>query len=157
VHGIIQAISFKNTRLLKRGIWLSAAVLIVSVLAPSLSNGSLGQNPLPSLFALSILSGFFAAFLWKTQIHRLVDEVTDCEDHLRVRRGPTEDVIPFSRVIHAEVVTSSGLHRISVRVHDPAQRTDRIDFLPQASLWSNPLGVQRVAQSLTDRANLARG
>ncbi len=42
----MQAISFKNISLFKRGIWLSAAALMVCVAAPSMFDGSLWKNPL---------------------------------------------------------------------------------------------------------------
>jgi len=35
----------------------------------------------------------------------------------------------------------------------PTQRGEKIEFLPQASLWSNPAGVKRMAANIKDRAN----
>jgi hypothetical protein len=150
-------ISFKNTSLFKRGVWLSAAALIVFVAAPSVLDGSVRQNPVPSVFALGILGAFIAYFLRKTQIHRLADEVVDCESHLKVRRGRTELIVPFANVAVAEVATFSGIHRITVRLREPTKLGSQIDFLPQASLWSNLSAVKRVAMSLTDRANPGKG
>ena len=149
----MRVISFKNTTLLKRGVWLTAAALIAFAVTPSMLDGSLLQNPASSLFTVGILCAFFVYFLWKTQIHRLADEVVDCDDHLKVRRGRTEEAIPFSNVATAEVSTSSGMHRISVRLRQPTKMGAQIEFLPQASLWSNLSGVKRVAAGLTDRAN----
>jgi len=151
----MQVISFKNTLLFKRGIWLSAAALIAFVVAPSALNGGLWRNPVPNWGAVCILGGFLLYFLRKTQIHRLADEVVDCEDHLKVRRGNTEAIIPFSNVSVADVSSSSGLHRITVRLYEPTKLGGQIEFLPQASLWSNLSAVKRVAASLTDRANQA--
>ena len=94
----MRAISFKNTALFKRGIWLSAAALVLFVAAPSLLDGSLWRNPLPAAIAVAILCAALLFFFWKTQIHRLADEVLDCGDHLRVRRGRVEEAIPLSRV-----------------------------------------------------------
>jgi len=153
----VRVISFKNTTLLKRGVWLTAAALVSFAATPSLLDGSLQQNPASSLFAPGILCAFFVYFLRKTQIHRLADEVMDCDDHLRVRRGRTEEVIPFSNIATADVSTSSGIHRITVRLRQPTKLGAQIAFLPQASLWSNLSGVKRVATSLTDRASLAKG
>ena len=101
----MQVISFKNTVLFKRGIWLSAAALIAFVFAPSALDGSLRQNPTSGLFAAAVLGAFFVYLLWKTQFHRLADEVLDCEDHLKVRRGRVEVTIPFSKVAAADVST----------------------------------------------------
>jgi hypothetical protein len=97
----MQVISFKSTVLFKRGIWLSAAALIAFVFAPSALDGSLRQNPTSGLFAAAVLGAFFVYLLWKTQFHRLADEVLDCEDHLKVRRGRVEVTIPFSKVAAA--------------------------------------------------------
>ena len=155
-HGAMRIISFRNTILLKRGMWLTAAALIAFAVTPSALDGSLRQNPASSLFAVGILGAFFVYFLRKTHIHRLADEVMDCDDHLKVRRGRTEEVIRFSNVAAADVSTSGGIHRITVRLRQPANLGGQIEFLPQASLWSNLSGVRRVAAGLTERANQAQ-
>jgi hypothetical protein len=152
----MQVISFKNTALFKRGIWLTAASLIVFAVTPSALDGGLRQNPLSSLIVVGILCAFFGYFLRKTHIHRLADEVTDCDDHLKVRRGRTEATIPLSDIETAEVSTSSGIHRITVRLRQPTALGGQIEFLPQASLWSHLPGVKRVAAGLTDRAHQAK-
>jgi hypothetical protein len=157
INGAMQVISFRNTGLFKRGIFLSAAALIGFVVAPAALNGSLWRNPSPIWGAVCILSGFLAYFLRKTPIHRLADEVADCDDHLQVRRGRIEEIIPFANISVAEVSSSSGLHRITVRLTQPTKFGRQIEFLPQASLWSNLAGVKRLAASLTGRANQARG
>jgi hypothetical protein len=149
----MQVISFKNTQLFKRGMWLSAAALVAVVAAPSVLNGALWQDPWVSVIPLCILSGFWVYFFRKTQIHRLADQVIDCENHLQVRRGASEEIIPFSAVAGAEVSTSSGFHRITVRLVNGAAT---IEFLPQASLWGNLRAVQQLASHLTDRARRAK-
>jgi hypothetical protein len=156
IDGAMQVISFRNTLLFKRGIWLSAAALIAFVMTPSALNGGLWRNPVPNWGAVCILAGFLVYFLRKTPIHRLADEVMDCEVHLKVRRGKSEEIIPFSNISVASVSSSSGLHRITVRLSEPTKLGAQIEFLPQASLWSNLSGVERVAASLTDRAKQAR-
>ena len=152
----MQVISFKNTVLFKRGIWLSAGALVAFVVTPSVVDGSLWQDPASTLFGLVILGAFFVYFLWRTQIHRAADAVLDCEDHLKVQRGRTEEVIPFSNIDTVEVSTGSGIQRITVRLRVPTRLGGKIEFLPQASLWSNVPGVKRLASSLTDRANQAK-
>ena len=150
-------ISFKNTALLKRGVWLTVAALMVFVAAPSVLDGSARQNPLPSVFALGILGAFLAYVFRKSQIHCLADEVVDCDTHLKVRRGRTQLIVPMAKVAAAEVATFSGIHRITVRLREPTKLGNKIEFLPQASLWSNLSAVQRVAMSLTQRANPVQG
>jgi len=148
----VKAISFKNTALFKRGIWLSAAALAAFVVAPAALNGSLWRNPLPSAIAGGILCAALAYFFWKTQIHSLADEVLDYGDSLKVQRGRTEDAIPLSNVSSVDVSSSGGFHRITVRLRERSKLGNRIEFLPQASLWSNLPAIRAVAQGLAERA-----
>jgi hypothetical protein len=151
----MQIISFRNTRLFKQGMWLSAAALLAFVAAPSVVNGTLWRDPLVNAIPLCILGGFWVYFFRKMQIHRLADEVMDCEDHLKVRMGRTETAVPMAKIANVEVFTSSGIHRITVRL-EPAAGGARIEFLPQASLWGNLRAVQQVAINLTQRARRAK-
>ncbi len=151
-----QVISFKNTALFRRGMWLSAAALMAFVATPGVLDGSFQREPITHLIPLCMLGGFWVYFFWRMQLHRLADEVRDCEDHLEVRRGATEENIPFSNVSMASVSAGGGIHRITVHLNQPAKLGGQIEFLPQASLWSNRMAIERVASSLTDRANQAR-
>jgi hypothetical protein len=153
----MQVISFKSTALFKRGIWLTAAALMACTAAPFLLDGSLWRNPLPSLFGVGALCIVFGYFLQKTQIHRLADEVIDCDADLKVRRGRMEEMVAFSNISAAEVSTGFGIHRITVRLREPTRLGNKIEFLPQASLWSSLAKVQRLAVGLTDRASQAKG
>ncbi len=148
----MRAISFKNTALFKRGVWLSAAALIVFVAGPAALDGNLWRNPLPSAIAAGILCAALIYFFWKTQIHRLADEVQDCGERLQVRRGRVQEHIPLSNVTAVEVFSSGGLHRITVRLRQPSRFGSRIDFLPQASLWSNLPAIKELAEDLSERA-----
>ncbi len=148
----MRAISFKNTALFKRGVWLSAAALIVFVAGPAALDGTLWRNPLPSAIAAGILCAALIYFFWRTQVHRLADEVQDCEDRLRVRRGRVQEDIPLSNVATVEVFSSGGLHRVTVRLRQPSRFGSRIDFLPQASLWSNLPAIKELAGDLSERA-----
>jgi hypothetical protein len=150
----VRAISFKNTALFKRGIWLSAIALILFVGAPSVLNGSLWRDPLPSAIAVGILCAALIYFFWNTQMHRLADEVLDCGDRLKVRRGRIEETIPLSQVSAVEITSSGGFHRITLRLQQRSKHfSDRIEFLPQASLWSNLAALKGLAQDLSERAH----
>ena len=151
----MQLISFKQTTLLKRGFWLSAAALIAFVILTSVIDGSLWQNPLPTVMALCVLVTFLGYFLWKLPIHRLADSVIDCHDHLVARRRWTQESIPLASVAAAQVSTGLGVHRVTIRLRVPSRLGQEIEFLPQASLWSSLSGVQQVASDLRDRANRA--
>jgi hypothetical protein len=150
----LRAISFKNTTLFKRGIYLSAAALLAFVAAPSALAGDLWRNPLPGAIAIGMLCAALIYFFWKTQMHRLADEVLDCGDSLNVRRGRTQETIPLSAVAAVQVSSSGGFHRITVRLRSSGRLGNRVEFLPQASLWSNLPAIKMVAQDLADRAGL---
>lgn len=156
-YGAMQVISFKNTGLFKRGMWLSAAALIAFVVFPAALDGTLLENPIPHMVAVGALITCWVIFFWKTQIHRVADEVVDCGDHLRVRRGRVEEDILFSKISAVEMSTHVGIHRITVRLRELSRFGAKIEFLPQASLWSNPGGVRRVASGLAERASQATG
>jgi len=95
-----------------------------------------------------------SAFFVNTQVHRLADEVLDCGDHLKVRRGRIEETISLSQVSAVEVSSSSGFHRITLRLKERSKHFgDRIEFLPQASLWSNLGALKALAQDLSERAH----
>jgi len=150
----VRAISFKNTALFKRGIWLSAFALILFVGAPFVLNGELRKNPLPSLIAIGILCAALIYFFWNTQMHRLADEVLDCGDRLKVRRGRIEATIPLSLIAVVEISSSGGFHRITLRLKERSKLFgQRIEFLPQASLWSNLAALKGLAQDLSERAH----
>jgi hypothetical protein len=153
---MVVIISFKDTTLLKQGIWISIAAMVALVAAPSLLNGQLWRHPAVSLFPLCILSGLWVYFLRKMPIHRAADEVVDCQDHLRVRRGRIEEAIPFSSISAAEMSTAFRMHQITVRLRSSSKLGDHFVFLPQASLWSNPFGIRLMASNLTERAERAR-
>jgi hypothetical protein len=148
----MNVISFKNTVLFKRGVWLSAAALIVFAAAPAIVDGSWRQGPLPGALAIGILTACLVYFFWKTQIHRLADEVSDGEEYLKVVRGSTEEVIPWSKVASVELAIFSGIPRVTLRLRSPTRTGARIEFLPQASLWSNPKAAKRLVGILSDRA-----
>ena len=150
----MRAISFKNTALFKRGIWLSAIALILFVAAPSVLNGNLWRNPLPSAIAIGILCAALIYFFWNTQMHRLADEVLDCGDRLKVRRGRIEETVPLSQISAAEVTSRGGFHRITLRLKERSKLFgNRIEFLPQASLWANLAALKGLVQDLSERAH----
>jgi hypothetical protein len=151
----VRIISFKDTILYKRGVWLSAAALVAAVAAPSVIDGSIFSQPTVHIVPLCILIGFWVYFLQKARFFSIVDEVDDCGDHLKVRRAKTELVIPFSAVASVEITTDFRIHRITIHLRERTKIGNRIDFWPQASLWSNLFGVQQLALSMAERAKAA--
>lgn len=151
-----QVLSFKNTALFKRGVWLSASALLAFVVAPAALNGELRSNPLPTAIAFGLLLAALVYFFWRTQVFRLADYVFDCQDSLEVHRGRTEETILLSNVSGAEVTSHAGFHRITIRLYERAKLGRQIEFLPQASLWSNLVAIEALALSLRERAQKAR-
>jgi hypothetical protein len=153
----MQLISFKDTVLYKRGIWLSAAALVAAVAAPSVVDKSIFNQPVVHTIPILILIGFGVHFLQKGRFFTIAEEVVDCGDHLKVRRAHTEVEIPFSSISTAEVSTAYRMHRITVQLREQTKLGARVDFWPQASHWGNLFAVQQVAASLADRAKRAIG
>jgi hypothetical protein len=151
-----QVLSFKNTALFKRGVWLSAAALLAFVVAPAALNGELRSNPVPSSIAVSLFLAALVYFLWRTQVHRLADEVLDGQESLKVRRGRIEETVLLSNVSAVDVTSRGGFHRITIRLRERTKLGRRIEFLPQASLWSNVVAIKALALDLTERAQQAR-
>jgi len=151
----VKIISFKDTILYKRGVWLSAAALIVAVAAPSVMDESILSQPIVHIVPLCVLTGFWIYFLQKGRFVGIADEVVDCGDRLKVRRARTEVVIPFSAVASVEVKTAFRMHRIVIHLRERTKLGSRIDFWPQASLWGNMFAVQQLTLSLAERATVA--
>jgi hypothetical protein len=148
----MRIISFRDTALLKRGLWFGAAALLAAVAAPAALDGSLFAAPLVHVTPLVILALFLAWFLGRLQILALVDEVIDCGDHLQVRRGVLQDLVPLAAIASAEVLTAHRLHRVCLRLRTPTRFGSRIQFWPPASLWGNAAAVERFARDLSARA-----
>jgi hypothetical protein len=129
------------------------ATLVVFALSPFLLDGRLWRQPASSLIGVDLLVLIFGLLLWRTRLHLLADEVIDADVHLVVTRGKNMLPVLFSNVASAEVMTFSGVHRVVVRLHESTPLGKRIEFLPQASLWSNLPAVQRIAASLANRAS----
>ncbi|HEY0749391.1 MAG TPA: hypothetical protein VGD63_22005 [Steroidobacteraceae bacterium] len=150
-----QVLSFKSTALFKRGVWLSAAAVLAFVIGPAALSGELRRNPLPSAIAVSLALAALVYFFWTTQAHRLADEVLDGEESLKVRRGRIEETIPLSNVSAVDVTSRGGFHRVTIRLRERTKLGRQIDFLPQASLWSNVVAIKALALDLTERAQQA--
>jgi hypothetical protein len=78
-------------------------------------------------------------------------------DHLEVRKGRTDEVVSLANISAVEVSTHLRMHWITIRLRKSTRLGDRIDFLPQASLWGNLAAIQQVAARLMARAHQAGG
>ena len=155
--GLMRVISFKDTVLYKRGLWLSAVALVAAVAAPSLVDKSFFGQPVVHAIPICLLMGFSVYLLQSGRFFSIADEVVDCGGYLKVRRARTEIKIPFSAISAAEVSTTYRMHRITVHLREQTKLGARVDFWPQASHWGNLSAIQRLANDLTDRAHRAGG
>ena len=153
VSKVVKIISFRETVLFKRGVVLSVLALVICTATPAFIGAAAAF--LPSLAATGAMALVCAYFLYRTRTLALSDEVMDCEDHLKVRRGRKEVTISMSAVARAEISSAAGIHRLTVRLRAPGELGGAIDFLPQASLWSNRPALNAMAGELTARARQA--
>jgi hypothetical protein len=155
----VQLISYKGTSWIKRSFWLGAIAMIAIASIPPVFHGGLRRDFVESLVPVFILCAFWFYFLRKSKVHLLADEVFDCGDHLIVRRGKTEESVPFSN-ISAVGVSTNAMSGISMRLLSPMGLGETIEFLPAYVPKSKPWSVEeknRVAAELGARADRARG
>ncbi len=153
----MRIISFRSTALFKRGVAFSAVALAAVVVSPALFRAAGRPNLLANMASLAMLGVFWIYVLVKTHVHLLADEVTDAGDHVRVQRGRTIFIAPLADIRAVTVTTGAGLHRMTLHLAAPSPIGTSIDFLPQASLWSNLPAIERAAAMLAQRADQARG
>ena len=63
----------------------------------------------------------------------------------------------FKRGIWLSAVALILFHRITVRLRESSKFGNRVEFLPQASLWSNLTAIRALAQELSERARRQPG
>jgi hypothetical protein len=154
----MQLISYSGTTRMKRAFWLGAFVLIGIVCVPSILDGSFVRNPVVNIVPVLILGGFWVYFLNKSRVLRFADEIFDCVDHLKVKRGEISEEVQFYNISGVEVSIGRP-NRISIRFVIPNRFGSNIEFLPghipKAMSWSTS-EMDRVASALRDRADRAR-
>jgi hypothetical protein len=154
----MRLISYARTPRFKRIFWLGAIALIGIVSVPSILDGSVTRNPLVSLTPLLILGGFWIYFLRRSGVFRLADEIFDCADHLKIRRGDLIEEVPFYNISGVDVSTGKP-NRISIRFVTPNSFGSNMEFLPEyvprTASWSIA-EMNRVAAALRERADRAR-
>jgi hypothetical protein len=153
VSKVVKIISFRETVLFKRGVVVSVLALIACTATPAFIGAAAAF--LPSLAATGAMAVVCTYFLYRTRTLALVDEVMDCEDHLKVRRGRREIAVSMTGILRAQISSASGIHRVTVRLRAPGELGSTLEFLPQASLWSNRPALDAMAGDLTARARQA--
>jgi hypothetical protein len=154
----MQLISYSGTTRMKRAFCLGAIALIGIACVPSILDGSFVRNPVVNVVPILILGGFWAYFLNKSRVFRFADEILDCADHLKVRRGDISEEVQFHNISGVEVSIGKP-NRISIRFVTPNRFGSNIEFLPEylpkTMSWSTS-EMDRVAAGLRERADRAR-
>jgi hypothetical protein len=148
---------------------ISGTVVFVKRIFPTIWFGFLGvsvvsalidgrfQDPqrLPFLLVpiIMIVLGFF---LMKGFVWDLMDEVHDCGDSLRVRRGGDEETIAFTNIMNVSVTTHVSPPRITLRLVNPGRFGNEIAFTPPMFLSFNPFTKHPLADELMVRVDRAR-
>src|SRR5450755_1293143 len=101
----MRLISYSGTTRLKRGFSLAAIALIGIACVPSILNGSFVRNPVVNVVPVLILGGFWVYFLKQSRVFHFADEILDCVDHLKVRRGCISEEIPFYNISGVDLST----------------------------------------------------
>jgi hypothetical protein len=151
-----QRISSNDTRTLKRAFLLGVVVMNGGILVNSVVDGSLLRQPFAQIGAFAILLVVWALFLKKWKIFGLADAVFDCGDHLSVRKGKVEQIIPFSNIASVSASSMFNVNRIKVAVAAQAKPWRVIEFVPETSSQSKVAEMHHLASALAARAQRAR-
>lgn len=151
-----KVISRKDTRLYKRGLWLSPAGVFVVV---GLAEWLLDRPHLYiDLISAGVLTALYLYFLQRmTRFHTLVDEVIDCGGHLQISKGRMQTIVSFSNIARASLSPPPSL--MSTVIIDCAQPTElgkKIEFLTECKLRTEFTEAKAIAENLTRRAGQAR-
>ena len=109
----------------------------------------------PFLF-MPILMTVFGFFLFKKLVWDLMDEVHDCGDSLRVRRGGDEETIPLKNIMNVSASTMVNPQRITLRLSTPGRFGNEVTFSPPARFSFNPFTQHPIVDELIVRVDRAR-
>ena len=110
----------------------------------------------PMLLAVPALMAIVGFAVMKTTIWNLADEVYDCGDFLRVRKGAEEEAVPLSNIMNISASLTTNPPRVILRLAKPSRFGDEIAFLPEVGLRLNPFARLPVVDDLIVRADRAR-
>jgi hypothetical protein len=111
-----QRISSNDTRTLKRAFLVGVVVINAGVFLDSIVDGSLVRHPFTHMEAFAIILGVWVLFFKKWKIFGLADAIIDCGDHLSVRKGKVEQIIPFSSIASVSASSMFNVNRVKVEV-----------------------------------------
>jgi hypothetical protein len=82
-------------------------------------------------WGFAIVLGVWVLFLKKWKIFGLADAVMDCGDHLSVRKGKVEQIIPFSSISNVSASSMFNVNRVKVAVEAQTKPWRVIEFVPE--------------------------
>ena len=133
-------------------IWLA---VIVSIIVPALMNGALAHAG-PVVLIVPGVMVVVGVIVYRKLIWDLADEVYDCGDFLKVRKGSEEATIPLSTIMNVSATTQINPPRITLRLARPCRFGDEITFSPVKAFSFNPFAKNPIAEDLIVRVDAAR-
>ncbi len=98
--------------------------------------------------------GVIGYFHGKSVQRNLVDEVYDCGDSLRIRKGREEDTIPLSNIMNVNFNTPPA--RITLTLAVPGKFGSEIAFVPPPKIYFGAVPEDEVATDLLARVIASR-
>jgi hypothetical protein len=134
-------------------IWLGFLAMFVT---SGLRDGRFGDAERWPFIVMPILMAVFGFVLFKKLVWDLMDEVHDCGDSLRVRRGGDEETIPLANIMNVSASTMVNPQRITLRLVTPGRFGNEITFAPPARFSLNPFIPHPIVDELIVRVDRAR-
>jgi hypothetical protein len=150
----MKKISSKSTFLYKRIFPLFWFGFVAFFFASAIGSGSGVRHPV--FLGVPILLGVFGFFLMKKLVWSLADEVYDNGDHLIVKKGGEQEVVPLSRIINVSVSENTNPRRVTLRLARDCRFGGEVSFTPVGRLSLNPFAKIEVAEDLIVRVDRAR-
>jgi hypothetical protein len=151
-----KVISRKSTRVYKRRLWASAAVVFFAV---SLANWLLDRPHIyVDLISAALLVALYLYFLRKhTRFHTFADEVLDCGDQLRISKGRIQVIVPFTNIARASLSPGPSLmSSVIIEFVQPIEMGKQVEFLTEHKSKTVFTEAEAIAENLNARVAQAR-
>jgi hypothetical protein len=110
----------------------------------------------PQVLVAFVLCGGFTYLLLKLTVFNLADEVLDAGDHLVMRRGGREILIPLSMIIGVSENMAHNPPKVTLTLASPSEFGSTVAFMVQRESW-NPFRMTcAIADELKRRCKAAR-
>ena len=119
----------------------------------TVTDWKLGGSVVTNVIPIFILVGFWLYFLRRAGVLTVAYEFVDDGDHLAIRMGRKQALVPFSNIAHAQIAVPIGLPGVQVTFVQPTELGKRVTFWVE----SKPEGeMTRVAYEISERTTRAR-